>query len=445
MIGGLKSTSRLALVAAAGVMASGVAAQAADLGGNCCADLEERVAELEATTARKGNRKVSLEVSGHVNEMMVFWSGDQQNSIDDSGFAVATNNTSRSRFRFKGSAKINADWSAGFLIEVGVRGTNNSQSGNFNAADLNEKPGLDVRHEALYLASKSFGTVWLGHTSSAADGITEICLGCSIGQGPDTGPYLGGFRPLGGAGKNWQQLSGSAGGNTFAGEGDRRDMISYATPSIAGFILSASAGSDEFYDVALRYAGEFVGFRIAAGVGYQATTEQATSSTKGFSAGCRVQLADNRVDCEGFGASASVMHVATGLYVAGSYGLTVDNSFNTVGNAGVQTNEEDESWYVTAGVNRKFFALGATNIYGEYGVSRREIGYQLANVTTGNTEMEWFGAGITQDIDAAAMTLYLNYKHYEGSCSAAAVGGGDCTARTTSDLDIIALGGIIRF
>ena len=33
-------------------------ASAADLGGNCCADLEERIAELEATTARKGNRKV---------------------------------------------------------------------------------------------------------------------------------------------------------------------------------------------------------------------------------------------------------------------------------------------------------------------------------------------------------------------------------------------------
>ncbi len=32
---------------------------AADLGGDCCADLEERIAELEATTARKGNRKVS--------------------------------------------------------------------------------------------------------------------------------------------------------------------------------------------------------------------------------------------------------------------------------------------------------------------------------------------------------------------------------------------------
>ena len=47
-------------------------ASAADLGGDCCADLEERVAELEATTARKGNRKVTLTISGWVNEA-VFW------------------------------------------------------------------------------------------------------------------------------------------------------------------------------------------------------------------------------------------------------------------------------------------------------------------------------------------------------------------------------------
>src|SRR6056297_3733441 len=92
-------------------------AQAADLGGNCCADLEERVAELEATTARKGNRKVSLEVSGHVHEAIVFWAVDTSNNVnEEENVYIGTNNASRSRFRFKGSAKINADWSAGFLM-----------------------------------------------------------------------------------------------------------------------------------------------------------------------------------------------------------------------------------------------------------------------------------------------------------------------------------------
>ena len=76
MIGGLtKSVSRIALAAATGFFVGGMAlstAKAADLGGDCCADLEERVAELEATTVRKGNRKVSVKLSGQVNRAVIW-------------------------------------------------------------------------------------------------------------------------------------------------------------------------------------------------------------------------------------------------------------------------------------------------------------------------------------------------------------------------------------
>jgi len=71
----MKKYSLGALVAA-GLLAGGLSAgsaSAADLGGNCCADLEERIAELEATTARKGNRKVSLTISGWVAQQVVGW------------------------------------------------------------------------------------------------------------------------------------------------------------------------------------------------------------------------------------------------------------------------------------------------------------------------------------------------------------------------------------
>jgi hypothetical protein len=70
MFGGLTKTfSRIAIAAALGLTLGGFAfkatpAQAADLGGDCCADLEERVAEHEATTARKGNKKVSVTLLG---------------------------------------------------------------------------------------------------------------------------------------------------------------------------------------------------------------------------------------------------------------------------------------------------------------------------------------------------------------------------------------------
>ena len=70
--------SKKTLLYAAAALAFGVGilwfsgAFAADLGGNCCADLEERIAELEATAARKGNKKVSVVVTGSMNKALAF-------------------------------------------------------------------------------------------------------------------------------------------------------------------------------------------------------------------------------------------------------------------------------------------------------------------------------------------------------------------------------------
>lgn len=49
------------------------AAKAAELGGDCCTDLQERVAALEATTVSKRNRKVSLIFSGYVANQVFSW------------------------------------------------------------------------------------------------------------------------------------------------------------------------------------------------------------------------------------------------------------------------------------------------------------------------------------------------------------------------------------
>ena len=69
----MKASSRFAIAAALGLVVGVGSARAADLGGNCCADLEERIAELEATTARKGNRKMSLTITGQVHRMVLWW------------------------------------------------------------------------------------------------------------------------------------------------------------------------------------------------------------------------------------------------------------------------------------------------------------------------------------------------------------------------------------
>jgi hypothetical protein len=86
-------------------------AKAADLGGDCCADLEERVAELEATTVRKGNKKVSVQIYGKVNYATMWWDdGGEQNVYTVNNYNEST------RTGIKGKAKIAGDWEGGFRL-----------------------------------------------------------------------------------------------------------------------------------------------------------------------------------------------------------------------------------------------------------------------------------------------------------------------------------------
>ena len=434
------------------------AAYAADLGGNCCADLEERVAELEATTARKGNRKVSLTVSGHVHEALLFYdvSGAGQAAVnfdgsatkkananlDESNVYIGTHNSSRSRFRFRGSATINADWSAGFYMEFGVR--RNALNG---TSQVNPRvdSGIDIRHEALYVKSKTLGTIWLGWTGSAVEGITEICLGCTLGNAsPDFSFTVNGLLARGGT---TFTKHGSASG-FFAGEGDRRNMIKWISPTLAGFSVSASWGGDDFWDAALRYAGEFGGLRLAAGIGYSQDTNGVDAA--GISAiGCEganavrgpaqpvVQgnnvvpnaedkraIADADRDCTTLGMSASVMHTPSGIYVRGSYGQ--NNNENAANN-----NDQDSGWEVTAGISQKWNSLGKTNLWGLYGESTREIGLKAGT----ENQLTTYGIGIDQKIDAAAMEVYLWWRHFEAEADGVDAG----------EADVVVLGTRIKF
>ena len=114
----------LGALVAAGLLVGGLSAgsaSAADLGGNCCADLEERIAELEATTARKGNRKVSLTISGWVGEQVMWW--DDDFSGESNVYVGGLGTTLNSHFKFTGQATISPGWYAGYVIHVEVFGS----------------------------------------------------------------------------------------------------------------------------------------------------------------------------------------------------------------------------------------------------------------------------------------------------------------------------------
>jgi hypothetical protein len=111
--------------------------KAADLGGDCCADLEERIAELEATTVRKGNKKVSVTLYGQENHSILFWDhGAEKNTY------IVDNNYESSRFGFKGSAKTGlGDWLAGYRLEVEPTGANSAKLNQFDDDNANDSAG----------------------------------------------------------------------------------------------------------------------------------------------------------------------------------------------------------------------------------------------------------------------------------------------------------------
>jgi predicted porin len=474
MIGGLlKSASRVALVAAAGIMAGGVAAQAADLGGNCCADLEERVAELEATAARKGNRKVSLTVYGQVNEAVMFWDdGHESNAY------VVSFNQSRTRFGFRGDARITADWSAGYLLEIGVRYANSGSRHQGTNAAGGDSNSLDIRHSAWYLDSKSLGRIWVGETASATDGITEINLSnAAVVAGQDPSSWVGGFflrRPgfggptFGLTAKKWNDITPSFAGSWPAGEGDRNNIVRYVSPTIAGFSFSAAWGEDDMWDVALRYAGEFSGFRVAAGVGYKQQNDNggkagadwqvcADLTEPGIGGTTATSPTKSAVDCNAIGLSGSIMHVPSGLFVYGSWGRIDDKNRKALYVANVK--DEDKHWYIQGGIEQKFFALGKTTIYGEYGNyetgaglaafgQRADFSADFGRTFLASSDVTVWGIGIVQNVEAAAMDLFLAYRNFSADLVVSNTGttfSGSPASRAVEDMQIVMTGAIIRF
>ncbi|WP_333795205.1 porin, partial [Hyphomicrobium sp.] len=160
----------LCALAAAGLLVGGLSvtsASAADLGGNCCADLEERIAELEATTARKGNRKVSLTVSGWVAQQVMWWDdGVESNTyVGDIGTTLASN------VKFTGQATIIPGWTAGYVLHL--------EMSNNDSLALNQdyqRPGLvgdwtkvTPLQSYWFLKSESLGKISVGRQSQASD------------------------------------------------------------------------------------------------------------------------------------------------------------------------------------------------------------------------------------------------------------------------------------
>jgi hypothetical protein len=419
----LKSASSAALFAAVGLFALGAgvpAAKAADLGGDCCADLEERVAELEATTARKGNRRVSLTISGQVTTAIMAWDDGDTSDV----YVVDNVIGGGTFFQLAGSAKINPNTTAGFQLAFSFLTGSRSHQVTATDDDAGSADTNIVSHLSnWWIENSGLGRITVGRANTATAGITTIDLGgAGVIANASIGYIQRGFTDPN-TGFTWSQWLG--GNNVNGASLSRGNVIAYSTPTFGGFSASAAWGEDDVWDIALRYAGEFSGFRVAAGIGYINNSNGLSEIAKDTASGPGTESSQVK-------GSASILHVASGLFLTGAY-LVQDND--------LPSTPDTTLWYLQGGISKNWTGLGNTVVYGEY--ARVQDG--LAGILSVGlpspfeSEASMWGIGIVQHIDAAAMEVFLAYKQFGAEIS---LGPASVDA---DDFSVIMSGARIRF
>jgi porin-like protein len=319
------------------VLPSGVAS-AADLGGDCCADLEQRVAELEATTVRKSG-PVSVTISGYTAKQVFSWDdGVESNTyISDIGPTQATH------FKIGGQAKLVPGWTAGFLFRIQeLRDSTMGLSQN----DDNDDLGVNTQMSYWFLASEDYGKVAIGKQALASKSVamftdlsgTQLIANYVLFDGP--GFFLRQHGELlrlkwGDIGYCYSQA------RPWGGDCDGIVMngVRYDSPVFGGFSWSASFGQDDDEEVALRFNREMGGFKIALGAGYSVNTDEVVQS-----------FISRHKDSGFFQAGFYVEHLASGLFLHADYGE--EDNHGTLILSGI-AEPDSHQWYVKGGIRHK--------------------------------------------------------------------------------------------
>jgi hypothetical protein len=378
---------------------------AADLGGGCCGDLEERVAELEATTARKGNRVVSLEISGQVNRALLIWDDG-----DNSDAYVVDPDSDGSRFRFVGKAQLKPGWTAGYIIELTTVDSASNFVSQLDDEGKNESQGISIRQNGLFVDSERLGRLTIGQVSQPTDGINEIDVVGTYTTVAKT-HYAGNFfvNTIGG-GNDFDQANGVRWGNILGAiGGGQDDIVRYDSPSIYGFIISAAWGDNDVWDVALHFEKQFNSVKVVAGIGY---LDDQRDNVFGNDAELHSQ---NGSQLSG---SISAMHVPTGLFATFAAGRREFDDSDL---------SDAENWYVKGGISRNWFGYGATTLFVDYAHfdgfgEGQDFNFDGAGGTIEtlvSSEANVWGFGVVQSFDSAALNIYALAQFFDADLEAA--------------------------
>jgi hypothetical protein len=474
MTGGLRGTASLMAIATLCCMMGATVfaakpAKAADLGGDCCADLEERVAELESTTVRKGNKKVSVQLYGKVNRAVMFWDdGGEQNTY------VVNNYTESTRTGIKGSAKIGGDWSAGYRLEWEYREAASSRLNQFDDNNANDV-SIAVRWSQMFVGSKTYGALNWGLTATPKYDITKNALeyistvpgesgGLSdtlvsdfrMNQGFRLRPT--GFNNAEGLSSlTWSNISRCYSSSDSYNCSPRRNGVNYVSPDWHGFNAQWGWFEDDDWGAALRYKNTFADtWALSANVAYENIRDERLQNGGGGEATGNVPIPAASTppspstkttffqrEFNEWAGSAALKHKPTGVFGVGILSTSESGDTNAIGFYTGKRAPDMSAWDVQAGIQRKMGGLGAfgdTSFWGGFGQVNDGFGQgsngndgNLGGVPangvlkpgtfvnigvpveiTGSEVNRWFLA-LDQSFEAAAFHLYAAYQHFDAN------------------------------
>lgn len=251
--------------------------------------------------------------------------------------------------------------------------------------------------------SGEYGKFYIGQGSMASDGIADLDYSGTTmvnynGVSDTAGSFL--FRDSSGT-----LTSVTIGDIAPSLDGGRKGRIRYDSPSFSGFTISAAAGEeilasgsdDEFYDVALRYAGEFGAIRVASGLGFSRKDSGGTDTDDTF----------------------------------GSVAVEHDNGFNGALALGSRDDGGDYV-YAKVGYQANWFDIGRTalsiDLYdgSDFGLT--------GGATSSDSQV--LGLGASQMLDDQNLELYIGYRTYEFS---------DNSTTSYQDIDSVLAGARWKF
>lgn len=343
-------------------------------------------------------RAFDTELYGQVHKsFMVFDDGSTTRGT------IVDNNVSSTRFGLRAEKQIDYGLTASFLMEMQANGNSSANLNQTNSATgTSSGSALGSRHMRAGLGGQ-WGALFVGQTSSATDGITEIDLGSVADVLTSSAGRLAGslqFRQKNGtlSGIRLNQVSdgfdgiafagGSASDNTNrfgSGFGDRFNLVRYNSPTFKNTKVSLSYVQGEEIDLAVRYNRRWdeMGLDMAMGVG---TVRYDTP---------QVAAGQNEIDAQ-YSGSFSMKHDS-------GYGLTIASGFRDYNQtaAGI-----DEPWFVYTKASKQMGLWGFAIDYARHD--------DIDTTFAGDSTVNVWGAGIQRDLGhGVSATVYGRHHDLE--------------------------------